>query len=404
MRLQLPDSLVDAVSNRQRVTEAPHDFYHYPARFAPVFARETIKTFTKPGDLVLDPFCGGGTTLVEALSLGRRAVGIDINSLATFITRAKTTPLSIHDKRAIAQWSVTLEPEKTACPSDLRHLADTCAAYYHRNLPHEAREFFCWLVPQIERLPTLRQQRFVRFILLSVGQWALDCKTTIPTVAELKAEFYRRLHAAIEDYFAFISNAARANQIPRCRLPSLRRIINRSSQQSASDGRVPKSWLPAKLVLTSPPYPGVHVLYHRWQIFGRWETPAPFWLGNQRDGAGESHYLLGPRQESELTTYFARLKSVFSSMRDLLDGKSIIVQLVAFSDPTWQLLEYLRTMKAAGYRELEADCKADKKTFGRIWRSVPGRKWYANNLGDIGPSKEVLLLHKLDQRRSARLA
>jgi hypothetical protein len=146
MRLQLPDSLVDAVSNRQRITGAPHDFYHYPARFAPVFAREAIKTFTKAGDLVLDPFCGGGTTLVEALSLGRRAVGIDINSLATFLTRTKTTPLSIHDKRAIAQWSAALARDRTARASDSQHLADTGAKYYHRNLPEEARDFFCWLV------------------------------------------------------------------------------------------------------------------------------------------------------------------------------------------------------------------------------------------------------------------
>lgn len=72
MRLHLPNSLVDAVSNREKVTGAPHDFYKYPARFSPIFAREAIKCFTRPGDFVLDPFCGGGTTLVEAISLGRR--------------------------------------------------------------------------------------------------------------------------------------------------------------------------------------------------------------------------------------------------------------------------------------------------------------------------------------------
>jgi hypothetical protein len=396
MHLQLSDSLIDAVSNRQRVTGTPHDLYHYPARFAPVFAREAINTFTKPGDLVFDPFCGGGTTLVEALSLGRRAVGIDINSLATFLTRAKTTPISIHDKRAIAAWSATLERGEPARRSDSARPAEAEIAYYQRNLPSETCEFFCWLVEQIERLPTLRQQRFVRFILLGVGQGALDCKTTIPSTAELKAEFCRRLHAAIENYFSFVSAAAQRNHVPRCRLSSFRRIINRSSHESADDRRIPASWLPAKLVLTSPPYPGVHVLYHRWQIFGRWETPAPFWLANQRDGAGESYYLLGPRKEDELTTYFARLKSVFSSIRHLLDGDSLVVQLVAFSDPPWQLREYLRTMKDAGYRELEADCEPNRKIVGRIWRTVPGRKWYANNHGDIGPSKEVLLLHKVD--------
>jgi hypothetical protein len=399
MRLQLPDSLVDAVSNRQRVTGAPHDFYHYPARFAPV----AIKSFTRPGDLVLDPFCGGGTTLVEALSLGRRAVGIDINSLATFVTRAKTTPISIHDKRAIAAWCNMLELAEPAHGSNAAHRTDS-EGYYHRNLPHNAHEFFCSVLDRIARLPTLRQQRFVRFVLLSLGQWSLDCKTTIPTAGELKAEFARRLHVAMKDYFDFTSAAAQRNHIPRCRLSSFRRIINRSSHRSAEDRRIPKSWLPAKLVLTSPPYPGVHVLYHRWQIFGRWKTPAPFWLANQRDGAGESYYLLGPRKENELTTYFGRLKAVFSSIRHLLDGDSLVVQLVAFSNPSWQLPRYLETMKGAGYAEIEADCQLDRKIAGRIWRTVPGRKWYANSRGDIGASKEVLLLHKLDLRKSICLA
>src|SRR5262249_3995926 len=142
----------------------------------------------------------------------------------------------------------------------------------------------------------------------------------------------------------------------------------------------------------------------RWQIFGRWETPAPFWLANQQDGAGESYYLLGPRQEDELGTYFRRLESVFSSVRNLLDSDSLVVQLVAFSDPSWQLPRYLQTMKEAGYRELGAECQAGRKVAGRIWRTVPGRKWYANNRGDIAPSKEVLLLHKLDIRKSVRLA
>lgn len=79
-RVIVPESLVEAVSNREKVMGAPHDFYRYPARFSPLFAREAIKTFTEHGDFVLDPFCGGGTTLVEALSLGRRAAGMDVSS------------------------------------------------------------------------------------------------------------------------------------------------------------------------------------------------------------------------------------------------------------------------------------------------------------------------------------
>lgn len=394
-RVTVPESLVAAVSNRGKVTGAPHDFYRYPARFSPIFAREAIKNFTKPGDFVLDPFCGGGTTLVEALSLGRRAAGMDVSSLAAFLARTKTTPISVHDKREISVWLAALEKGNPRTNLDSYEIFYAEVYYYLRNLPDEARAFFFWIFERLTDLPKLRQQKFVRLVLLGVGQWGLDCKSSVPAASEFKTEFCQRLNAATNDFFDYVSGIAAANELPRCRLSSIRRVINRSSEECDEDGRIPESWLPAKLVLTSPPYPGVHVVYHRWQILGRKESPAPFWLANQRDGAGESHYLLGPRDEDELVTYYARLKSVFLSVRSLLDENSIVVQLVAFSDPTWQLKAYLETMKEAGFVEAEADCTATAKVRGRIWREVPGRKWYANKRGEIPASKEVMLLHKL---------
>lgn len=49
----------------------------HPARMMPALARTAIATYTRPGDLVLDPMCGIGTTLVEAVHAGRDAAGID---------------------------------------------------------------------------------------------------------------------------------------------------------------------------------------------------------------------------------------------------------------------------------------------------------------------------------------
>ena len=66
-----------------------HGYYKYPARFSPEFAHVVIKAFTKPGDLVLDNHVGGGTTLVEALALGRDGIGVDISSLAEFVATVK---------------------------------------------------------------------------------------------------------------------------------------------------------------------------------------------------------------------------------------------------------------------------------------------------------------------------
>lgn len=71
-----------------------NSIHPYPAKFIPEIPRQLIELYSpqKPA-LVLDPFCGSGTTLVEAISLGFDAVGIDVNPLACLISRVKTTPL-----------------------------------------------------------------------------------------------------------------------------------------------------------------------------------------------------------------------------------------------------------------------------------------------------------------------
>ena len=53
------------------------DSVQHPARMAPDLAAHIIRTYTRPGDLVVDPMCGIGTTLVEAVHAGRLALGLD---------------------------------------------------------------------------------------------------------------------------------------------------------------------------------------------------------------------------------------------------------------------------------------------------------------------------------------
>ncbi len=50
----------------------------HPAKMLPAIARQAISAYTAPGELVVDPMCGIGTTLVEAVHLGRRAVGVEL--------------------------------------------------------------------------------------------------------------------------------------------------------------------------------------------------------------------------------------------------------------------------------------------------------------------------------------
>lgn len=66
----------------------------YPAMFIPQVARRLLATYSKEGDTICDIFCGSGTALVESRVLGRNAYGIDLNPLAIFLAKAKTTPIN----------------------------------------------------------------------------------------------------------------------------------------------------------------------------------------------------------------------------------------------------------------------------------------------------------------------
>jgi len=67
----------------------PHAWHPFPAKFPPQLPEFIIKQLSDPDDIVLDPMFGSGTTLVEAVRLGRRAVGCDIDPLARMIAEAK---------------------------------------------------------------------------------------------------------------------------------------------------------------------------------------------------------------------------------------------------------------------------------------------------------------------------
>lgn len=71
-----------------------HGFFRYFGKFPPPVATRFIKEFHDPSvGPVVDPMVGSGTTLVEAILLNRKAVGMDVNPLSALIAKVKTTPI-----------------------------------------------------------------------------------------------------------------------------------------------------------------------------------------------------------------------------------------------------------------------------------------------------------------------
>jgi hypothetical protein len=72
---------------------------------------------------------------------------------------------------------------------------------------------------------------------------------------------------------------------------------------------------------------------------------------------------------------------------------TVIVQMLAFSEPRWQLPRYLETMEEAGLTEAFLPA-FNKEADGRLWRSVPSRRWYSQQRGETPGSQEVVLIHQ----------
>lgn len=90
----LDDLLLDDWTFKSANTqEHIHGIHSYPARMIPQVAKKLIEKYSKPGDVILDPFCGSGGVLAEAKVSERYAIGLDINPLACFLAKVKTTPI-----------------------------------------------------------------------------------------------------------------------------------------------------------------------------------------------------------------------------------------------------------------------------------------------------------------------
>ncbi len=238
-------------------------------------------------------------------------------------------------------------------------------------------------------MPDLKQERLVRCALLNTAQWALDCKQKAPSASDFRNKFGKTL----KKYFVGLQDLNNHIEVNLNGAPPQILHFNVPATQLNEgfwDVHVTKK---PNLVLTSPPYPGVHILYHRWQIKGRRETPAPFWISGQLDGKGLSYYTMGSRTPTGINNYFESIQKSFAHIHKLLSNDALVVQLIAFSNIENQLPRYLDAMRMAGFEEYSIATE-NGQVNERIWREVPCRRWYASFKGNTHSSRELLLIHK----------
>ena len=394
-KIQISQELYEAVHSKNPASGLYAYLLQIPCSVFSRISRRIIEDFSNPGDTVLDPFMGSGTTLVEALTLQRNSIGNDINPLAHFVAKVKTTPLNDNEIAIIQNWSINIVDNLNIHKPSFRD-SWWIERGYQRHLPWRIRKLLEQIIESIQTISCVKAQNFIKCAALSTGKWALDCKKTFPTADE----FRNQLTSTIED---FITGIKALQDDLKCFNSTSRAIcLNEDAsklnfQENSNElGRRPS------LVITSPPYPGVHILYHRWQILGRKETAAPYWITGTPDGHGVSFYTLGGRSKKGVNRYFNSIKKTYKTLHPQLSDNALVFQLVGFNNIESQLPRYLEAMHCAGFSEVDISLNDNKpaegdvvNSDGRLWRQVPHlRKWYASLKGNNNASREFLLVHR----------
>jgi len=381
--LRIPwDLLAAAAGSRDYASDLTHPLYRHPARMSPYLARALILGLTAPGDIVLDPFSGGGTTAIEALSNGRRAVCYDLNALACFVTRAKAWPVRKESLQLYTRWTDSALSGVLDLPrSSLPLVAQDGTEYAPRT-----HALLLRIRDSALKVNDPSARRLALLTVLRVGQLCFDCRRRPPSPIALR-DALRAVAQLVLNRMQMYMLACRGHRWPG----GVRRILRvfRGDAEWISRRLAASRTEPVSLILTSPPYPGVHVLYHRWQVYGRKETALPYHLLHLNDGFFESHYTFGSRKQAD-TLYFDRLRAVFASLKGLTTSSTLVAQVVGFADPQRHLPQFREVMDSAGFDEVIAPDKPD----ALIARIIPHRRWYAEVSTGQGSGQEFLLIHR----------
>lgn len=251
----------------ERVDNTAHALHPYPAKFIPALPRRLIRRLSAIDDTILDPFSGGGTTGVEALSLARCYIGIDANPVGNAVARAKTTPLSKESQVELQHLEAQLLRLSAAELS-------TIAPSWLPDIPNRGKWY---------DLSAFRALGVVRDLAVSVADSAAAQLALVAFVnAAARISFQDS-----ETRYSSKPRPIELLEVPRAFLSELRRMRalaltipgHEAGEASFVDGDArlrddyPLHAEKVGLIVTSPPYPNAYDyhLYHRFRLF---------WLGD----------------------------------------------------------------------------------------------------------------------------
>lgn len=232
-----------------------HALCPYFAMFPETFVEKWVDLLSSPGDTVVDPFCGRGTTPFQALLQGREALACDINPVAYCVTRAKSNApqlASVLRRLSVLESSYSPQTNDVPLPEFFR------VAYHRRTLGQITylRHTLRWRSSRVDNMiAALTLGSLHGEADKSTAYFSNQMPRTISTKPAYSVRFWheRELVAPKRDVFAILRQRAAfryASEAPKsrarvynCDMRELPSLLSRQSERH----------LP-RLAITSPPY------------------------------------------------------------------------------------------------------------------------------------------------------
>ncbi len=140
------DQIYEIIPDKSKIVASTNRLFNkYPTRYISAVPRFAIQRYSSPGDYVIDPFCGSGTTAIEAMLLGRNPVSVEIDPFARLLIQVKTTIYTSEDFQELEQ-----------VVEELRGLSPDSAVEYPRPSIHNLEKWFTQ--DAIQKLSFLKYQ------------------------------------------------------------------------------------------------------------------------------------------------------------------------------------------------------------------------------------------------------
>lgn len=253
LKIPMDDSWSFADKTLKDTSYITHNYYTYPAKFIPQLAQRLIKEYSKKQDIVIDPFMGSGTTVLEAILQERIAIGTDINEIAYLVTKVKTTPLNIEKlskafDKMISKLEKQMQEKKNYSP---------------KNIPENERIHYWFLPEQKEKLTTIfskisdiKHTDIQDFFLIAFAQILKSCSIWLQKSIKPTRDQNKKIYEPLILFKKQLKKMIKKHT-------ELEDILQKNIKQNISKYRIIKNEdsrkLPcesdkAALIVTSPPY------------------------------------------------------------------------------------------------------------------------------------------------------